>query len=114
MLEGAGEEVLAACRSLRCDICERLAPPRSDPQASTKGPETFNQQTLHDTFYIWDAQQNKWAVPHLLDGFCAYHVGDLVQNVSSQAAADCFHDRWLVPFGAPRTARHLPQWVVLC
>ena len=54
-LEGASKEVLEACKALRCDICSRLAPPQSEPKLSAQQPRAFNKQTLHDTFFIWDA-----------------------------------------------------------
>ena len=102
-LEGADEKIIQACKSMVCTICERLSPPRSDPKASAKAPQQFNEQTLHDSFFIWDPTGKKWAVMHILDGLCTYHVGSLVENPSS--TADAFHEFWVILFGPPREAQ---------
>ena len=64
MLSGGGEQILAAARNLRCQICSTIHPPRDAPQVAASRPRNFNEHVSGDTFYVWDVTNEKFAVVH--------------------------------------------------
>ena len=99
LLDGASPEIVAGAKDLVCMICARLSAPGAAPQVSAKKPQRFNEECLMDTFYVWLRDGSKWAVTHILCGFCIQHGGDIAKDASSQHAADVLNDRWVSVFG---------------
>ena len=99
LLDGASPEIVAGAKDLVCMICARLSAPGAAPQVSAKKPQRFNEECLMDTFYVWLRDGSKWAVTHILCGFCTQHGGDVNKDASSQHAADVLNDRWVAVFG---------------
>eukprot|EP00435_Cladocopium_sp_Y103_P008686 s1575_g2.t1 len=100
-LNGAKEEILRAVDHLQCQICNQVKSPMATPKAAFARPMSFNERIVMDTFYVWDAQQVKFAVTHILDTFSLYQVAVAVDDPSSQATMELLRDRWIGVFGPP-------------
>ena len=98
-LQGAKKEVIQAAKDLKCEICRRIHPPVSAPKSSASGPERFNGHVSSDSFFILDADGQRWNVTHLVDGFCALQTAILSKNPSSQTSVDLLFDRWIIVYG---------------
>ena len=106
-LQGARAEVVQAAKDLRCEICARVRPPLSAPKSSATGPERFNAHCSMDSFFVSDADQVRWSVTHIVDGFCSLQYAMLSKNPSSQTSCSVLldHDSWPTKrtFGGRRT-----------
>ena len=98
-LQGARTEVVQAARDLRCEVCSRIHPPLSAPKSSAKAPERFNEHCSMDSFFILDADNQRWSVTHVVDGFCSLQYAILSKNPSSQTSCSVLFDRWVMVHG---------------
>ena len=98
-LQGARAEVVQCAKDLRCEICMRIHAPHSAPKSSATNPERFNQHCSSDSFFIWDADGQRWNVTHLVDGFCTLQYAVLSKNPSSSTSCDLLFDKWILTHG---------------
>lgn len=98
-LQGVRTEVVQAARDLRCEVCARIHPPLSAPKSSAKAPERFNEHYSLDSFFIIDADNQRWNVTHVVDGFCSLQYAILSKNPSSQVSTSLLFDRWVMVHG---------------
>ncbi|CAE7731049.1 RE2 [Symbiodinium sp. CCMP2592] len=101
ILSGAQKGVIALAKSLRCQICAMVRPPGQVPKVSYRKPKQFNERVSGDTFFVWDADNNKFAVVHFLDALTDYHIGDLTESLTSNFAREVLTDLWYGVFGPP-------------
>ncbi|CAE6971831.1 unnamed protein product [Symbiodinium sp. CCMP2456] len=101
ILSGAQKGVIALAKSLRCQICAMVRPPGQTPKVSYRKPKHFNERVSGDTFFVWDADNKKYAVTHFLDALTDYHIGDLTENLTSNFAREVLTDLWYGVFGPP-------------
>jgi hypothetical protein len=102
MLSGASEMLIEAARNMDCAVCRRATAPRPPAKAAYCRPLRFNQRLVSDTFYIWDALGHKFAVTHIVDGFSAYHMGEVHETATAKSTAELL-ERWISTFGPPET-----------
>ncbi|CAE7238450.1 TY4B-J, partial [Symbiodinium sp. CCMP2456] len=102
-LSGASEAAVALANSLRCQVCAMTRPPQNTPQVAYQKPKFFNERVSGDTFYVWDADGNKFAATHYLDALTDYQVADLTDRPDSAFSREVFQDLWLAVFGPPDT-----------
>ena len=98
-LQGARSEVVQCAKDLRCEICMRVHAPHSAPKSTATNPERFNQHCSLDSFFIWDADGQRWNVTHIVDGFCALQYALLSKNPSSASSCDLLFDKWILTHG---------------
>ncbi|CAE7461836.1 unnamed protein product [Symbiodinium necroappetens] len=98
---GAAPGVVALARGLQCQVCAMVRPPQAQPQVAYQKPKAFNERLSGDTFFIWDASGQKFAVTHFIDGLTDYHVGDLTDVPDSTFAREVLQDVWYAVFGPP-------------
>lgn len=79
-LNGAKPELLDVVSNLECQICKQVTPPQATPKAAFNRPMIFNDRIVADSFYVWDAAGEKFAVTHVLDAFSLYQVAVAVKN----------------------------------
>ena len=100
-LSGAQQGVIALAKALRCQICAMVRPPGQIPHAAYRKPKQFNERISGDSFFVWDAENKKYAVTHFIDGLTDYHIGDLTENLDSTFAREVLTDLWYGVFGPP-------------
>eukprot|EP00435_Cladocopium_sp_Y103_P070205 s2526_g34.t1 len=83
-LNGAPSEVVQAVKHLQCQICARVMPPVATPKAAFQRPMIFNERIVADTFYVWDANNEKFAVTHVLDAFSLYQIAVAAKDPSAE------------------------------
>ena len=102
-LNGAKDVVLQAIKDLECQICKQVQSPTPAPKAAFARPTSFNQRVVMDTFYVWDANNFKFAVTHLVDAFSLYQIAVASTNASSNVVTHLVRDLWISVFGPPQT-----------
>ncbi|CAL1140460.1 unnamed protein product [Cladocopium goreaui] len=85
-LNGAQKEIIEAVKQLQCQIWAQVVPPMAIPKAAFQRPMAFNERIVADTFYVWDANNDKYAVTHVLDSFSLYQIAYLLVTFA------VFHD----------------------
>ncbi|CAE7765363.1 RE2 [Symbiodinium sp. CCMP2592] len=100
-LSGANDAAVNLASSLRCQVCAMTRPPLPTPQVAYQKPKAFNERVSGDSFYVWDAQNQKFAVTHYIDALTDYQVGDLTDAPDSSFSREVFQDLWLAVFGPP-------------
>ena len=71
------------------------------PKAAFQRPMQFNERIVADSFYIWDSENTKYAVTHVLDTFSLYQIAVAAQDPSSEGTTALLRDRWIGVFGPP-------------
>ncbi|CAE7838363.1 RE2 [Symbiodinium sp. CCMP2592] len=102
-LAGAGPEVVAAAKRLRCQVCQRNVRNNSSRPSSAPTLLDFNQVVAVDAFSAYDSQQKRHDFLAALDigtGFC---MVELLQGHSTEAMEKTFACMWAHVFGAPGT-----------
>eukprot|EP00438_Fugacium_kawagutii_P019634 Skav232807 [mRNA] locus=scaffold614:489248:497143:- [translate_table: standard] len=102
-INGAKAPVLQAVKDLDCAICKQVQAPTPAPKAAFARPTGFNQRVVMDTFFVWDANNFKYAVTHLLDAFSLYQIAICAVSPSASTTTHLVRDRWIAVFGPPQT-----------
>ena len=102
-LNGAKDVVLQAIKDLDCQICRQVQSPTPAPKAAFARPTTFNQRVVMDSFFVWDANDFKYAVTHMVDAFSLYQIAWASVNPSAAATTHLVRDKWIAIFGPPQT-----------
>ena len=100
-LNGAQPEIIEAVKHLKCQICSQVAAPMATPKAAFQRPMAFNERIVADTFYVWDAKNEKFAVTHVLDAFSLYQIAMAMKDPSADNTTQLLRDRWIGVFGPP-------------
>ncbi|CAE7202150.1 RE2, partial [Symbiodinium necroappetens] len=100
-LNGAKQHLLDAAGDLRCQVCQKVTAPKPPPRVSYERPQRFNQRVVTDVFYVWDANNTKYAVVHALDAFALYQVATLMPTARADLVAHFLKNYWLAVFGPP-------------
>lgn len=98
---GAKDEVVEAVKQLQCQICKRVCPPEIAPKAAFTRPSRFNERLVADFFHIWDTNQMRYTVTHVMCAFSMYIQAILVKDANAQTTAELIRDRWIQVFGPP-------------
>ena len=98
---GAQKEIIEAVKQLQCQICAQVVPPMATPKAAFQRPMAFNERIVADTFYVWDANNDKYAVTHVLDSFSLYQIAVASKDPCAETATELLRDRWFGIFGPP-------------
>jgi len=100
-LNGAQAEIVQAVKQLQCQICAQVMPPMATPKAAFQRPTSFNERIVADTFFVWDATNEKFAVTHILDTFSLYQIAVAAKDPSAETSTNLLRDRWFGVFGPP-------------
>ncbi|CAE7326527.1 psaC [Symbiodinium sp. CCMP2456] len=100
-LSGAKDHILSAVSDLRCQICQSVTSPTRTPKAAYDRPQRFNERVVADVFFVWDANQTKYAAIHAVDAFSLYQVASLMPTAKSDLVAHFLKNYWLGIFGPP-------------
>ncbi|CAL1141583.1 unnamed protein product [Cladocopium goreaui] len=101
LLNGAKPELASIIDHLECQICKQVRSPMATPKAAFQRPMQFNERIVADSFYIWDSENTKYAVTHVLDTFSLYQIAVAAQDPSSEGTTALLRDRWIGVFGPP-------------
>jgi len=101
LLNGAKPELASIIDHLECQICKQVKSPMATPKAAFQRPMQFNERIVADSFYIWDSENTKYAVTHVLDTFSLYQIAVAAQDPSSEGTTALLRDRWIGVFGPP-------------
>ena len=71
------------------------------PKAAFQRPMVFNERILSDTFYVWDMEETKYAVTHIIDAFSLYQIATAAKDPASDISMELIRDRWVGVFGPP-------------
>eukprot|EP00435_Cladocopium_sp_Y103_P018426 s2413_g4.t1 len=100
-MSGCSQLVVKTAEGLRCQICQAVRPPGAEPKVSGQRPTRFGEKILSDSFYVWDAEGERFNVTHIIDGLTEYHVGVASKQPSAAVTADLIQNRWCAIFGPP-------------
>ena len=98
---GAKDEVVEAVKQLQCQICRRVCPPEIAPKAAFTRPSRFNERLVADSFHVWDSNQFRYTVTHVMCAFSMYMQAMVVKDANAQTTAELIRDRWIQVFGPP-------------
>ena len=101
LLNGAKPELAEIIDHLECQICKQVQSPMATPKAAFQRPMCFNERILSDTFYVWDVEETKFAVTHIIDAFSLYQIATAAKDPSAETSVELIRDRWLGVFGPP-------------
>ena len=102
-LAGADPAVVAACKRLRCQVCDRQQRGSSPRPSSIPNLLEFNQVVAVDAFTTFDAFENKVELLMAVDlgtGFC---LASELEGHSAKTMESTFCKMWSQVFGAPGT-----------
>ena len=115
LVSGANNIVLNAAKGLKCQICDAVRPPGAEPKASAERVTRFGDKVLADSFYVWDMDDKRFNVTHMIDSLTEYHIGVASDQPNSATSAELLQARWplcLGPLSSFRqmVARSLRMW----
>ena len=102
LVSGANNIVLNAAKGLKCQICEAVRPPGAEPKISAERVTRFNDKVLADSFYVWDLEEQRFNVTHMIDSLTEYHIGMASAQPNSTISAELLQARWCSVFGPPQ------------
>ena len=102
LVSGANNIVLNAAKGLKCQICEAVRPPGAEPKISAERVTRFGDKVLADSFYVWDMDEKRYNVTHMIDSLTEYHIGVASDQPNSQTSAELLQARWCAVFGPPQ------------
>ena len=102
LVSGANNIVLNAAKGLKCQICEAVRPPGAEPKASAERVTRFGDKVLADSFYVWDLDDKRFNVTHMIDSLTEYHIGVASDQPNSATSAELLQARWCAVFGSPQ------------
>ena len=98
---GAKPEIIEAVKQLQCQICRRVCPPEIAHKAAFTRPSRFNERIVSDSFHIWDSNQQRYTVTHVMCAFSMYMQAIVVKDANAHTTAELIRDRWIQIFGPP-------------
>ena len=102
-LAGAGSEVVAAAKKLRCQVCERCKRGSCPRPSAAPTLADFNQIVGVDIFSVVDSQGARHEMMSVLDIGTGFHLAGILQGHSETAVEETFCNIWSNTFGAPGT-----------
>ena len=102
-LAGAGSEVVAAAKKLRCQVCERCKRGSCPRPSAAPTLVDFNQIVGVDIFSVVDSQGTRHEMMSILDIGTGFHLAGILQGHSETAIEETFCNIWSNTFGAPGT-----------
>ena len=102
LVSGANNVVLQGAKGLRCQICEAVKPPGAEPKVSGERVTRFGDKALADSFYVWDMNNQRFNVTHMLDSLTEYHIGVASNQANADTTAELLQMRWCAVFGPPQ------------
>ena len=102
LVSGANHVVLRAAQGLKCQICEAVRPPGAEPKISGERVTRFGDKVLADSFYVWDLNNQRFNVTHMLDSLTEYHIGVTSMQANAETTAELLQSRWCAVFGPPQ------------
>ncbi|CAE7717731.1 RE2 [Symbiodinium sp. CCMP2592] len=100
-LAGAEGAVIAAAKSLKCEVCERCQRTAASRPATLPTMLDFNQIVAVDVFHAFDTEQVRHEFLSVIDLGTQYHVVKEISGHSSQDFEMNFIDVWSRTFGTP-------------
>ena len=104
-MSGANNIVLNAAKGLKCQICEAVRPPGAEPKISAERVTRFNDKVLADSFYVWDLEEQRFNVTHMIDSLTEYHIGVASAQPKSTTSAELLQARWCQCLDLPNSFR---------
>ena len=102
LVSGANNVVLSAAQGLKCQICEAVRPPGAEPKVSAERVTRFGDKVLADSFYVWDLEDRRFNVTHMIDSLTEYHIGVASEQPNATTSAELLQARWCAVFGPPQ------------
>ena len=102
-LAGAGNEVVAAAKKLRCEVCERNRRGNCPRPSAAPSLVDFNQIVGVDIFSVVDSQGVRFEMMSVLDIGTGFHLVGLLQGHSELKMEQTFCEIWSNTFGPPGT-----------
>ena len=102
-LAGAGSDVIAAAKKLRCQVCERNRRGGAPRPSSLPSILSFNQVIAVDVFSVHDSNNVRHELLSALDLGSGFHLAAKLPAHTHQAMERCFCELWSNTFGAPGT-----------
>ena len=62
----------------------------------------FGDKVLADSFYVWDLNNQRFNVTHMLDSLTEYHIGVTSMQANAETTAELLQSRWCAVFGPPQ------------
>ena len=102
-LAGAGSDVIAAAKKLKCQVCERNRRGGVPRPSSLPSILSFNQVVAVDVFSVHDSNNVRHELLSALDLGTGFHLAAKLPAHTHQAMERCFCELWSNTFGAPGT-----------
>ena len=62
----------------------------------------FGDKVLADSFYVWDLEDRRFNVTHMIDSLTEYHIGVASEHANATTSAELLQARWCAVFGPPQ------------
>ena len=59
----------------------------------------FGDKVLADSFYVWDLNNQRFNVTHMIDSLTEYHIGVVSMQANAETTAELLQARWCAVFG---------------
>ena len=99
---GADDKVIAACKGMRCQTCDRTKKVAAPRPASLPSFLDFNALVSVDVFHVFDAHRKRHELLSIIDHATTYHLVAVLSGHSNEAFEKGFVELWGRTFGAPR------------
>ncbi|CAE7697802.1 RE1 [Symbiodinium microadriaticum] len=99
---GADDKVIAACKGMRCQTCDRTKKVAAPRPASLPSFLDFNTLVSVDVFHVFDAHRKRHELLSIIDHATTYHLVAVLPGHSNEAFEKGFVELWGRTFGAPR------------
>ncbi|CAE7834160.1 GIP, partial [Symbiodinium necroappetens] len=99
---GADDKVIAACKGMRCQTCDRTKKVAAPRPASLPSFLDFNALVSVDVFHVFDAHRKRHELLSIIDHATTYHLVAVLPGHSNEAFEKGFVELWGRTFGAPR------------
>ena len=95
-------DMIAYATHMRCDTCNRRAPPKRIPRATMPyRPARFNDIVGVDLKWVKDARGEVFYLLNILDLATGFNLGILLPDKSSRTVTEAFKVHWLIWAGPP-------------
>ena len=89
-------DMIAYAQHMKCDVCNRRAPPKRVPRATMPyRPTRFNDTAGIDFKYVKDATGETFFLVNILDLAAGFNLGILLKDKSAKAVSEAFKAYWL-------------------
>ena len=100
---GAEPGVIKACKSLRCEACERNRHTAAPRPATLPSLLDMNQLVSIDVFHVFDSERVRHELLSVIDHGTTFHVVRRLEGHGGEDFARQFTQLWSNSFGAPGT-----------